>query len=724
LARTPQPLVLPAHKPPNTWRIFIFGESAALGDPEPAYGFGRVLDVLLSQRHPGRAIEVVNVGITAVNSHVIRQIAKDCSPREGDLWILYIGNNEVVGPFGAGTVFGAQAASPAAVRASVLLQSSRLGQLAQRVRRYFKAKGPPAKWGGMEMFLDQQVARDDARLQKVYHSYRDNLQRIVAVGSGSGAKVLLCSIVTNLKDCAPFASQRKGDAAAVEKWVQQAASDQTSGRTNEALNALLQATQLDPGRADLQYRLGQTALAAGKADVARPALTQALDLDTLRFRADSRLQQIIQEVATESKVDLVDLAATCAEGSPDRLPGQEILYEHVHLNFEGNYLAGRALAEAAERVLAPGTTNQTWLGRDECARRLALTSYDRGRVLEEMVARLQLAPFTDQLDHTQRMVRLQKELEHWQQAAQAEGTAATEEIYRTAISARERDWVLREGHARFLQRTDQAQLAEAEWRRFIQLVPYYPPAYYGLGNTLDVEGRSADALPMFAKALQLQPGSVEALNGSGLALMNLGRSEEAAARFRNAIELRPDFTEGWVNLGLLHLRQARLPAAKTAFESALKVNPTSVAAHINLGKTLALQGDAIGAEKEYREAVRLRPDQAISHFNLANALAGRDEAGALEHYAEAVRLQPSLVEAQINLALALAKQGKTDQALAHFAKVVELRPETGEAHLNFGVALAKAGRFREAVEQFQECLRLEPTNSMAAKFLEQAKARQ
>jgi len=41
LARSPSPVCIPAKKPPGTFRIFLFGESAALGDPRPAYGVGR-----------------------------------------------------------------------------------------------------------------------------------------------------------------------------------------------------------------------------------------------------------------------------------------------------------------------------------------------------------------------------------------------------------------------------------------------------------------------------------------------------------------------------------------------------------------------------------------------------------------------------------------------------------------------------------------------------------
>ena len=67
------------------------------------------MEVLLRERYPGVNFEVVNVAITAINSHVIVPIARECARYQGDLWIIYMGNNEMIGPFGAATVFGAKA---------------------------------------------------------------------------------------------------------------------------------------------------------------------------------------------------------------------------------------------------------------------------------------------------------------------------------------------------------------------------------------------------------------------------------------------------------------------------------------------------------------------------------------------------------------------------------------------------------------------------------------
>ena len=144
LARWPNPLMMEPVKPAGACRIFIFGESAAQGDPEPAFGAGRYLEVLLRERYPGVKFEVVNVAFTAINSHVIVPIARECAGYQGDLWIIYMGNNEMIGPFGAATVFGAKAPPWPVVRLGLALQTTRAGQLLMELSRKFKghAAGP------------------------------------------------------------------------------------------------------------------------------------------------------------------------------------------------------------------------------------------------------------------------------------------------------------------------------------------------------------------------------------------------------------------------------------------------------------------------------------------------------------------------------------------------------------------------------------------------------
>ena len=112
-------------------------ESAAMGDPEPAFGASRYMETLLRDRFAKTDFEVVNVAFTAINSHVILPLARECAGHEGDLWIIYMGNNEMVGPFGAATVFGA--------KAPPLLLEPRSGSAARSRRRLLGWASPSVR---------------------------------------------------------------------------------------------------------------------------------------------------------------------------------------------------------------------------------------------------------------------------------------------------------------------------------------------------------------------------------------------------------------------------------------------------------------------------------------------------------------------------------------------------------------------------------------------------
>src|ERR1700739_4990208 len=89
MIKTPQFFSISPVKPLHTYRILVLGESAAMGDPDPAYSFSRYLEVMLRQRFPGTNFEVVNTGMVAINSHVSRIMARDLAEYQPDLYIVY-----------------------------------------------------------------------------------------------------------------------------------------------------------------------------------------------------------------------------------------------------------------------------------------------------------------------------------------------------------------------------------------------------------------------------------------------------------------------------------------------------------------------------------------------------------------------------------------------------------------------------------------------------------
>ncbi len=202
MIKTPQAYAIPAEKPQGTFRIFVLGESAAMGDPDPAYGFSRYLEVMLRERYPATKFEVVNTGSVAINSHVLLPIAKGLAEQRPDLFIIYSGNNEVVGPYGPGTALTSTSSSMSlpVIRASMFVRATRIGQLLTRVGTQKR------EWGGMEMFLDKQVRENSPLMKYTYQNFEANLRDTVAVARSSGARVIVSTVATNLKDCGPFSS--------------------------------------------------------------------------------------------------------------------------------------------------------------------------------------------------------------------------------------------------------------------------------------------------------------------------------------------------------------------------------------------------------------------------------------------------------------------------------------------------------------------------------------
>ena len=217
IARIPVVSYVPDDKGPGTYRIFVLGDSAAMGVPEPAFAFARMLRVLLENRYPGAKFEVVNTAMTAINSNVMVPIAADSARAKPDLFVILVGNNEVVGPYGPGTVLAAYSPSRSLIRAGIWFKSTRTAQLLEKLISRFRKPDNPREWEGMAMFLGHYVAEDDPRLPTVYANLRGNLAEVCHIARGAGAGVILSTVPVNLKDNAPFVSVHRSGLNAENK---------------------------------------------------------------------------------------------------------------------------------------------------------------------------------------------------------------------------------------------------------------------------------------------------------------------------------------------------------------------------------------------------------------------------------------------------------------------------------------------------------------------------
>lgn len=169
--------------------------------------------------------------------------------------------------------------------------------------------------------------------------------------------------------------------------------------------------------------------------------------------------------------------------------------------------------------------------------------------------------------------------------------------------------------------------------------------YYALGLRLRFEGRPAQAVEAFRKAILLKPDWSRPHNSLGVVLYRLGRANEAEASFRRAIELDPESSRAHNDLAVLLRLEGRLDEAQPEALRAVELGPDDLAANNNYGNMLVALGRYDEAEKYYQTASALDPDHPAPHYNLAclASLRGRHEE-AFSFLARAIRLDSAFRE--------------------------------------------------------------------------------
>lgn len=482
LVRGPQPFRIPVVKPQNTLRIFVLGESAAMGNPDAKFGLPRMLEVLLRERFPKRRFEVINTAVVAINSHVILPIAQDCAQRQGDLWVIYMGNNEIIGPFGSASVFGARAPALPLVRVGLWVKASRVGQLLDAGLQYVRhGNRSLPEWGGMEMMADQKLRHDAPATARVYRHFERNLRDLLVTGARAGVPIVLSTVATNLKDCAPFASLHRTSLSAANLAAWQAAYDagvtfQNEAKLVEAKAAYERAAKIDSEFADLEFRLGECSRLLGQNAEAERFFRQARDEDALQFRADGTINETIRRCAAafaQEHVTLLDGENLFATNSPQGLPGAELFYEHVHLTSQGNYLLARAVADQTVKALSLQPTGQ-WVSQSECLRLLGFTDWNRYEASEVILDRIQGAPFTNQVDHARQLERTSEELARYRLATKPAQVRRAVEQVMEMVARYPEDPDLRWNLASLLEDAGDTKGAEEQWRVLVKLQPQSP----------------------------------------------------------------------------------------------------------------------------------------------------------------------------------------------------------------------------------------------------------
>ncbi|MDA0991005.1 MAG: hypothetical protein O3A51_09665 [Verrucomicrobia bacterium] len=334
-----QTFVMP--KPDNTIRIFLVGGSAIKGFPQPLpLTAGAMLQVLLADAWPGRQVEVLNMGTTAIASFPAMEMARACLDYDPDLIIFYAGHNEFYGAYGVASQHYA-GAHTAMMRWTRRLHGSALVQwMVARLPRQ-EADGDTLM---TVMMRDGSISSNSRLRRRAAANLKAHARSVVDRARRRNVPVMLCSLAGNERDIEPI------------------------GTTDPA----------HPSRQN--FTLATNATLAGSLILAQRAYQGAIDADPQPWRATSSQQQALAEAAVETGAWFCDVAAGFRAAAPGGSVGWELMDDHVHPSLRGQFELARLLAQRLTGVeghlqvaAAAVPTSDEW---GAYARRLGANRYE------------------------------------------------------------------------------------------------------------------------------------------------------------------------------------------------------------------------------------------------------------------------------------------------------------------------------------------------------------
>ncbi|HVU55311.1 MAG TPA: hypothetical protein VHD83_09660 [Puia sp.] len=341
-------------KDEGTMRIFVLGESTTIGYPYFHNGsFHRWLQYRLMHDYPDRNFEVINIALTAVNSYTVLGFAREVVDYQPDAVLIYTGHNEYYGALGVGStdrIGGNRHVVDALLSLRRLRVVQWLTNVYEHVATLFRGhKGSNLRTRMEVMVADEEIPYGSKLYQRGIDQFRDNMQETLQLLDKRHIPVFISNLVSNEKDLTPFISL-SGDSVHYHNFSKTYAQGKAAYEAGDWVGAyqyFKEAETADSMYAQCNYYLGRLSLRQGDPGQAKAWFSRAEELDALRFRAPSLINNIIPALAAQYKsVHLVDTRSAFEARSEYGIIGNELLLEHVHPNIHGYALLSDAFYRA------------------------------------------------------------------------------------------------------------------------------------------------------------------------------------------------------------------------------------------------------------------------------------------------------------------------------------------------------------------------------------------
>lgn len=297
-------------KKENCFRVFVLGESSAAGWPYvPNASFSRQLKRKLELYYPENTIEVINCGISAINTYTIRDFVPGILQQHPDLVLIYTGHNEYYGALGVGSSVSF-INSRFLVNSYLWLSDFKTVQLIQNTISWiyglFSNISSSENDHDNETLMSRMIGESLITLNSNLFNagisqFEGNFDDILSCLKDAGIPVLIGNLTCNLKDQKPFVSVKTDELPAAETI----------------------------------YNEAQKLLNDGNVDKAKELFMYAKELDALRFRAPKKINEIIKTLAIKYNFPMVNIDSAFNSHSPNGIVGYNLTVDHLHPNIDG-----------------------------------------------------------------------------------------------------------------------------------------------------------------------------------------------------------------------------------------------------------------------------------------------------------------------------------------------------------------------------------------------------
>jgi tetratricopeptide (TPR) repeat protein/lysophospholipase L1-like esterase len=315
---TPLSEIFLKEKPANGYRIFVLGESSIQGFPYDAnVAFTRILQRRLQNIFPNRIIEVVNLGLTAVNSYTLLDFTDELLQQKPDVVLIYTGHNEYYGALGVASM--ENGSIPQWLKKLHLkIIHVRTYQLLQKgIGSIYKLMHPTTRDEARATMMERMVGKNLIPYNsKMYleglAQFSDNMTHVLGKLKEAHVPVIISDLVSNIRDLPPFRSLRY---------------------------------EIYP-RADSLFSDAKRLEADHVFDKAKEEYIRAKDFDLIRFRASEDINKIIAHLADSLGLYHISLKSLFEKHSPQGIIGNNLMTDHLHPNVDGYFLMAEGFLNA------------------------------------------------------------------------------------------------------------------------------------------------------------------------------------------------------------------------------------------------------------------------------------------------------------------------------------------------------------------------------------------